>query len=79
MAVQTDRNAWCLKGAGPTSWGDRLVTGAKDTYFIASADSHANEPLDFLTTRVTDPQHQDHLPRVKVDEEGIFRIDRSKF
>lgn len=65
------RNAWRLKTEGPVSWGDRLVSGSKDKYFIVSADSHANEPLDFLTSRITDPQYQDRLPRVKVDEEGI--------
>lgn len=71
MVAQTDRNAWRLKGAGLTSFGDRLVTGSKDKYFIVSSDSHANEPLDFMTSRVTDPQYQDRLPRVKVDEEGV--------
>ena len=71
MVASTNRNAWRLESAGPTSWGDRLVTGSRDKYFIVSADSHANEPLDFLTSRVTDPQFKERLPRVKVDSEGI--------
>ena len=71
MAASTEENAWRLKGAGPVAWGDRLVTGSQDKYFIVSADSHANEPLDFLTSRVTDPAYKDRLPRVKVDEEGV--------
>lgn len=71
MVAQTERNAWRLKGTGPTSFGDRLVTGSKDKYFIVSADSHANEPLDFMTSRVSDPQYKDRLPRVIVDDEGI--------
>lgn len=71
MVAQTERNAWRLQTAGPTSFGDRLITGAKDKYFIVTADAHANEPLDFLTSRVTDPQYKDRLPRVKVDDEGV--------
>jgi predicted TIM-barrel fold metal-dependent hydrolase len=71
MVAQTDRNAWRMKGVGPTSWGDRLAPGAKDKYFMVSADSHANEPLDFLTSRITDPDYKDRLPRVRVDDEGI--------
>lgn len=71
MVAQTERNAWRLKGTGPTPFGDRLVTGSKDKYFVVSADAHANEPLDFMTSRVTDPQYKDRLPRVKVDDEGV--------
>lgn len=71
MASSTERNAWRLKGAGPLAWSERLVAGSKNKYFIVSADSHANEPLDFLTSRVTDPQYKDRLPHVRVDEEGV--------
>src|SRR5689334_22644164 len=71
MAETATINAWRLKTEGPLSWGDRLVTGAKNKYFMVSADSHANEPIDFLTARITDPEYQDRLPRVVVDDEGI--------
>lgn len=71
MVATTERNAWRLESAGETRWSERLMTGAQDKYFIVSADSHANEPLDFLTSRVTDPQYKDRLPRVKVDDEGV--------
>ena len=71
MAEATTKNAWRLKTEGPVGWGERLVTGAKNKYFMVSADSHANEPLDFLSARITDPQYRDRLPRIVVDEEGV--------
>jgi predicted TIM-barrel fold metal-dependent hydrolase len=62
------RNAWRVQPV-QTSWGDRLVTGHPEKYFVVSADSHANEPLDFLTSRV-DTKYKDRLPHVRVDQDG---------
>ena len=63
MAEAATINSWRLKSAGPLNWGDRLVTGAKNKYFMVSADSHANEPIDFLTARITDPAYRDRIFR----------------
>jgi predicted TIM-barrel fold metal-dependent hydrolase len=71
MAEAATKNEWRLKTEGPLSWGERLVTGAKNKYFMVSADSHANEPIDFLTSRITDPAYKDRLPHVVVDDDGI--------
>lgn len=67
--VKGVRNAWRVEGSKPTSWGERLVTGHPNKYFVVSADSHANEPLDFLTSRV-DAKYKDRLPHVRVDDDG---------
>ena len=71
MNKSSVRNAWRMKSEGPISWGERLVSGSKNKYFMVSSDSHANEPLDFLTSRITDPQYKDRLPHVRVDEQGV--------
>jgi predicted TIM-barrel fold metal-dependent hydrolase len=68
---QRSANAWRKATSGPVAWGDRLVTGSNNKYFIVSADAHANEPLDLFTSRIKNPEYQDRLPRVVTDAEGI--------
>lgn len=72
MSTSTvSKNAWRLRGGGPVAWGERLITGSKNKYFMVSSDSHTNEPLDVFASRITDPQYKDRLPRVVADDEGV--------
>ena len=69
MSSISSKNAWRVQPGQPTNWGERLVTGHPDKYFIVSSDSHANEPLDFLSSRV-DSKYKDRLPHVRVEKDG---------
>jgi predicted TIM-barrel fold metal-dependent hydrolase len=69
MSSISSKNAWRVQPSQPTSWGERLVTGHPDKYFIVTSDSHANEPLDFLSSRV-DAKYKDRLPHVRVEKDG---------
>lgn len=63
------KNAWRSRSGGAKDWSARLQPGAKDKYFIVSADAHINEPMDFLSARMPE-RFLDRLPHLKVDESG---------
>jgi predicted TIM-barrel fold metal-dependent hydrolase len=67
--ITSSKNAWRVQPVKPTSWGERLQAGNSSKYFVVSADSHANEPFDFLSSRV-DAKYKDRLPHVRADDDG---------
>lgn len=69
MGMAESKNAWRQRTDGPKSWGDRLRTGSKNKYLMVSCDTHANEPIDFWTSRV-DAKFRDRVPHVKVEADG---------
>ena len=62
-------NAWRAETPGPEGWSRTARPDDPDKYLMVSADCHANEPYDFLSSRI-EPEYRDRLPRVEVDEEG---------
>lgn len=69
MATAAPKNAWRQRSGGSKSWSARLQPGANDKYFVVSADSHVNEPMDFLSARI-DAKYRERIPHLKVDEDG---------
>ena len=62
-------NAWRLESPGGAGWRRSARPGAANKFFIVSADCHANEPHDFLSSRI-DRKYLERLPRVITDEAG---------
>lgn len=71
MTVTIDEaNAWRLETPGPAGWRRTTRPGGPDKYFMVSADCHANEPADWLTSRIG-PEYRERIPHVEVDDEGV--------
>ncbi len=62
-------NAWRTQSPGPVGWPRTARPGDPHKYFMVSADCHANEPWDYLQTRI-EPQFVDRLPHVETDSDG---------
>ena len=62
-------NAWRLETPGATGWKHSARPGAANKYFMVSADCHANEPFDFLSSRI-DESLKHRLPRIDTDDKG---------
>jgi predicted TIM-barrel fold metal-dependent hydrolase len=56
-------NEWRLETPGQEGWTRSARPDAADKFFIVSADSHVQEPNDFLDARV-DPKYHDRLPGI---------------
>ena len=63
------KNAWRQISPGHEGWAQSPWPGAPDKYFMASVDTHANEPFDFFAKRV-DPKYHERLPHIEVDDDG---------
>lgn len=62
MTVTVDEaNAWRLKSPGPAGWERTARPGDPGKYFMVSADCHANEPVDWLATRI-EPEYRERIP-----------------
>jgi hypothetical protein len=64
-----EANAWRLATPGIDGWWRTARPGDPNKYFMVSADCHANEPNDYLTTRI-EPEYRDRLPHIRVDANG---------
>ena len=62
-------NAWRLEAPGHEGWAKSPWPGSPNKYFMASVDTHANEPFDFWLSRVPEEYH-DRLPKIVVDDDG---------
>ena len=62
-------NAWRTESPGPAGWARTARPGDPHKYFMVSADCHANEPWDYLQTRI-EPQFVARLPHVETDANG---------
>jgi predicted TIM-barrel fold metal-dependent hydrolase len=62
-------NAWRTETPGPQGWARTARPDDPHKYFMVSADCHANEPPDFLSSRL-EPEYARRLPRIEVDENG---------
>jgi predicted TIM-barrel fold metal-dependent hydrolase len=60
---------WRSETPGHDGWSRTARPDDPHKYFIVSADCHAIEPKDWLTSRI-DSQYFDRLPRLEVNEKG---------
>ncbi|MBV1906431.1 MAG: amidohydrolase [Pseudomonadales bacterium] len=64
-----ENNTWRLESPGAAGWTRSARPDAKDKYFIVSTDGHAQEPSDFLSTRI-DKKYYERLPGVTLGDKG---------
>ena len=69
VAQAGKKNAWRLRTESAQPWRDRLRAGNPDKYFMVSADSHINEPIDFFEGRIPE-EYRSRLPHVRTDADG---------
>src|SRR5579859_1201962 len=69
MTALAPKNSWRLRTPADASWADRITPGSPGKWFMVSCDNHANEPLDFLSSRV-DKKYADRLPHIRTDADG---------
>ena len=62
-------NAWRQASPGAVGWEKSPHPGAANKYFMVSADCHANEPYDFLSSRIEE-KYRSRLPRMETDDKG---------
>ena len=62
-------NLWRQKTPGSADWPQSPRAGSKNKFFIVSADCHAQEPTDFLSSRI-DKKYIDRLPGVVLGGDG---------
>lgn len=62
-------NAWRQSSPGIEGWEKTARPGAANKHFMISADCHANEPYDFLSSRI-DKKYHSRLPRMETDDKG---------
>jgi predicted TIM-barrel fold metal-dependent hydrolase len=63
-------NRWRLETPGHAGWQHTACPGDDKKYFMVSADSHANEPVNLWVERI-DKQYRQRLPRIVVDDQGV--------
>jgi hypothetical protein len=76
VAQAGKKNAWRLRTESAQPWRDRLRAGNPDKYFMVSADSHINEPIDFFEGRIPE-EYRSRLPHVRTDADGTQWLHRS--
>ncbi|MGH1492655.1 MAG: hypothetical protein ACRBK7_25225, partial [Acidimicrobiales bacterium] len=54
-----------LETPGVQGWTRTARPDDPNKYFIVSADCHANEPKDWVKSRIA-PEYRDRLPRLKI-------------
>ncbi len=62
-------NEWRRSSPGFDGWEKTARPDAANKYFMVSADCHANEPYDFLSSRI-DEKYRSRLPRMETDDKG---------
>lgn len=63
-------NQWRLATPGHEGWTRTARPGDPHKYFMASCDSHANEPANLWRERL-DEKYRARLPRIEVDANGV--------
>jgi predicted TIM-barrel fold metal-dependent hydrolase len=79
---------WRTETPGHDGWLQTTRPNDPNKFFVISADCHANEPHDWLFTRI-DRAYLDKLPRIETDEKGQtfvvtdgarrWRIEKTEF
>ena len=64
-----DPNLWRQQTPGSDSWPHSPHPDATNKYFMVSADCHAQEPNDFLSSRMPE-KYQERLPGIVLDGSG---------
>ena len=67
--MTNDANAWRQSSPGIEGWEKTARPGAANKHFMITADCHANEPYDFLSSRI-DEKYRSRVPRMETDEKG---------
>ncbi len=67
--IHPDPNLWRQSTPGSESWRRSPQPSADNKFFMASADCHAQEPLDFLSARMPEKYHE-RLPAVILGGDG---------
>jgi predicted TIM-barrel fold metal-dependent hydrolase len=65
---RTPYNLWRRETPGATGWARSARPGAKQKYFMFSADTHLTEPGDYL--RDIEPEFGDRIPRLDTRPDG---------
>ncbi|MCL0102333.1 amidohydrolase [Dehalococcoidia bacterium] len=63
-------NSWRLSTPGHTGWTRTARPKDSKKYFMVTADTHVNEPIDLWTSRMPKKLHQ-RLPRIITDTDGV--------
>ena len=63
-------NAWRTETPGNQGWARTARPGAPNKYFMVSADCHANEPHDWLRSRI-EPEYLDRIPHIHTDDDSV--------
>ena len=66
---QSPNNAWRKQTPGNDGWAQTAHAGDPNKYYMASVDTHAIEPNNYLATLI-EKQYLDRIPRVEIDEDG---------
>ena len=67
--AESPNNAWRKQTPGHDGWAQTVHADDPNKYYMASVDTHAIEPNDYLATRI-DKQYLDRIPRMEIDEDG---------
>lgn len=65
---RTPHNLWRRETPGDAGWPRSARPGAKNKYFMFSADCHAIEPSSYLND--IEPQYRDRIPHMEVRADG---------
>ena len=60
-------NQWRLETPGHAGWERTARPNDPNKYFMASCDSHTNEPADLWRQRL-DAKYRERVPKIEVDE-----------
>jgi predicted TIM-barrel fold metal-dependent hydrolase len=65
----SSRNAWRLETPGAAGWSRSVHADDPNKLFVVSADTHANEPHDYLK-RFVEPHYAHRLPHMERRDDG---------
>lgn len=68
-AIPHEPNLWRQETPGSAGWPRSPHPDARNKYFIASSDCHAQEPNDFLAARMP-AEYRDRLPGIVLGDDG---------
>ena len=63
-------NSRRLETPGRGDWKKSVRSDAANRYFVVTADSHANEPLDVYQQGGIDPKYVSRIPHMRRDDDG---------
>jgi len=66
-------NQWRLETPGHSGWERTARPNDPNKYFMASCDSHTNEPADLWRTRL-EPKYRDRIPKSEIEDRKVGTV-----